>query len=216
MKLSHLPDTSVALLHLTTTAVAHVWHVPLAGISLLLLLLILHVLLAEKSGAAGSPQQQHCTTKHVPLAGNSVALLHMYRLQETQALLARLSQPSAAALHKEYHNCQRLTAFLCSDPLTTQFDQLTASQLSSTLLRWCTLAQPILQVVINQADHLTNYPAAFNAVGVLLNALGMCLESWVRQTEQQQQQLALKQQIAQQTTGEHMYRMTFTLKGLEV
>jgi hypothetical protein len=128
----------------------------------------------------------------------------MYCLQETQALLARLSQPSAAALHKEYDNCQRLTAFLNSDPLTTQFDQLTASQLSSTLLRWCTLAQPILQVIINQADQLTKFPAAFSAVGVLLNALGMCLESWVRQQQQRQQQ-TLKQQIAQQTAGERTF-----------
>jgi hypothetical protein len=37
-------------------------------------------------------------------------------------------------------------------------------------------------------------------VGVLLNVLGMCLESWVRHTAQGQQQ-ALKQQITQQTAG---------------
>jgi hypothetical protein len=125
----------------------------------------------------------------------------MYCLQETQALLARISQPSAAALHKEFDNRHRLTAFLNSDPLTTHFDQLTASQLSSALLRWCTLAQPILQVLTNQPDQLKKFPAAFSVVGVLLHALGNCLESWVQQTGQQQQQ-ALKQQIAQQTAGE--------------
>uniref|UniRef100_A0A383W173 Uncharacterized protein n=1 Tax=Tetradesmus obliquus TaxID=3088 RepID=A0A383W173_TETOB len=120
--------------------------------------------------------------------------------QATEALLARLSPPTAAALHSEYANCQRLTAWLNSDPLTAHFDQLTASQRSGVLQRWCALAQPLLQVITHQADQIAKYPAAFSAVGVLLNALGQCLERWVWDTAAEQQQ-ALKRQIAKHTAG---------------
>jgi hypothetical protein len=123
-------------------------------------------------------------------------------LQETQALLARLSQPSAATLHNEYDNCSRLTAFLNSNPLTAHFDQLTASELSSTLQRWCSLSKPFLQVITNQADQLQKYPTAFSAVGMLLQSLGGCLENWVQHTTAEDQQQALKQRIAQHTAGE--------------
>ncbi|WIA14562.1 hypothetical protein OEZ85_003079 [Tetradesmus obliquus] len=120
--------------------------------------------------------------------------------QATEALLTRLSPPSAAALHSEYPNCQRLTSWLNSDPLTAHFDQLPSSQRSGLLQRWCTLATPLLQVITHQADQIAKYPAAFSAVGVLLNALGQCLERWLLDTGAEQQQ-ALKRRIAQHTAG---------------
>jgi predicted transcriptional regulator len=124
-----------------------------------------------------------------------------FDLQETQSLLARLSQPSAAALHNEYDNIQRLTSFLNSDPAESAcFDQITPGQLSSTLQRWCVLAKPFLQVLVDQADQITRFPAAFSAVGMLLNALGNCLEVWVRRAAAAEEQ-TLMRQIARHAAG---------------
>lgn len=126
----------------------------------------------------------------------------LYCLQETQALLSRISPPSAAILHKEYDNINRISSFLNSEPQGSHFDQIPGSQLSSTLLRWCALCKPLLQVIINEADHIVRkYPGGFSAVGVLLNALGMCLEGWVQQTAAADKRQALKQDIAQHTGG---------------
>ncbi|KAF6256112.1 hypothetical protein COO60DRAFT_143736 [Scenedesmus sp. NREL 46B-D3] len=120
--------------------------------------------------------------------------------QETQALLARLSQPSAAALRSEYANARRLAAFLNSDPSATHFDQLPPGNLSSTLLRWCSLAAPFLQVLVSEADQVGAFPAACRAVSTLVTALGMCLESWLQQTATEGH-AALRRRIAQHTAG---------------
>jgi hypothetical protein len=86
------------------------------------------------------------------------------------------------------------------DPVNKQFDQIPASQLSSLLLRWCQLAKPFLQATVGQPEQLREFPAALSAVGVLLSALGGCLQSWVHSAAAGEQD-ARKRQIAQSTAG---------------
>jgi hypothetical protein len=93
-------------------------------------------------------------------------------LQETQDLLGRLKNPTAAALAKEYPNINRLTRFneqLVRNPGSSGLP----TDMGPTLMqRWCRLAKPLLHVVVQQHEEVMDLPGAVEGIGVLLKCWG--------------------------------------------
>lgn len=126
--------------------------------------------------------------------------------QYIQALLQRLQEPTAAALSAEYPHISQLPKFL-STLLPAPGCKLAApllpqKQLSTLMQRWCSLAEPLLLVVTDQKAFAQDPTgSAVYGAGTLLNALGAFLQYWVDVQADEAAAAAVKQQIAQYTSG---------------
>ena len=74
------------------------------------------------------------------------------------------------------------------------------------LLRWCSLAKPLL-VVLTDPVASRRHPGSLSAVGMLLNGLGACLEAWVDAAPEKDAP-TLQKQIAQHTAGRCQHCMS--------
>lgn len=128
-------------------------------------------------------------------------------LQATQALLQRLQQPSPATVEAEYDNIQKLDTFhtakapapgcrLTALPLSQQ-------QYATLMWQWCGVAKQLLGLLADPAS--AQSPSAVLVAGNLLSVLAVSLEMWIGATAGEVAQAALKQQIAQHTSGTGLY-----------
>jgi hypothetical protein len=128
-------------------------------------------------------------------------------LQATQSLLQRLQQPTPATVEAEYDNIRKLDTFhIARTPAAGC--RLTAlplpqEQYATLMWQWCGVAKPLLGLLADPAS--AQHPSAVLGAGNLLRVLAVCLEMWVGATAGEAAQVALKQQMAQHTSGTVFY-----------
>jgi hypothetical protein len=139
-------------------------------------------------------------------------------------MLQRLHQPTAATVAAEYGNISKLTAFMTAvianiSKLTAFMTAVIASapagrsptitlpqqQFAALMQRWCSIAKPLLLVIMDKDAIMRLHRMGTSAVtgaGMLLSLLGNGVECWAAAAAGEQAVLAVKQQIAQHTAGE--------------
>jgi hypothetical protein len=129
-------------------------------------------------------------------------------LQDIRALLQRLHQPTAAKVAAEHANLSRLNTILLrfSSGRVEQLPMapLPREQMSALMHQWCDITKSLLTMLKEDARAVNQYPACPFAASMLLSLLANCLECWVEQAPREAAQAALKQQVAQHTSGEQL------------
>jgi hypothetical protein len=120
-------------------------------------------------------------------------------------MLQRLHQPTAATVAAEYDNISKLSDFMAAviasaprggSPTIAPPQE----QLAAMMQRWCSMAKPLLLLLMNR-DAIMSQPIADTGTGILLSLLANGLEVWIALARNEAAKAAVKQQIAQLTAG---------------
>lgn len=124
-------------------------------------------------------------------------------LQETQALLQRLQQPTAETVALEYSNINRLTTWIGATVVITAPGLVPAislprKQFNTLMQQWCIIAKPLLLLLTDM--HALSQPGfeAISGAGEPLSHIANLLECWVHSAADGE---AVKQRIAQLLAG---------------
>jgi hypothetical protein len=170
----------------------------------------------------------HVDYSHVPIChpaisshpGSHMTCHSRCTMQETQALLQRLHQPTAALLAAEYDTISKVQGFLLtvlpSSPTVTTLP-LPEKQYAALMQQWCSIAGPLLSVLADRGA-LKQHPMAAFSASRLLGMLASCLEAWTGPAADKAAERAVQLQIAQHTAGDWRRRWCWLgqLRGVRV
>jgi hypothetical protein len=129
-------------------------------------------------------------------------------LQDIQALLQRLQQPTAAKVAAEHDNIGRFKTIMLSrssGPASQlPLAPIPSQQMSTLVQQWCRMIKLLLSVLKDDPAAVKEHPMSLFSTGTLLSLLANCLEWWAQQAPiaSAAAEAAMRQQILQHTSGE--------------